>query len=93
MSDTPKGDAAIRWAVATDYNAQCDIEAAVTAMRDLATEGSPERARWGRALRTVVAAQETLRMGCPVPGHGGERIALDPMADRLAILADAYRGK
>lgn len=86
---TPTHPAAIRWAVATDPQAQDDIEAAITALRDLATDDSPERARWGRALYTFVAARETLRIGCPCANPKGRVVLLDPMANRELILREA----
>lgn len=86
---TPTHPAAVRWAVATDPQAQRDIEAALTSLRDLATEDSPESARWGRALHSFVAAHETLRLGCPVSGPRGRGVTLDPMANRELILKES----
>ena len=87
---TPSHPAAVRWAVATDPQAQRDIEAALTSLRDLATQDSPEHARWGRALHSFVAACETLRYGCPNPGPRGRGIVLEPMANREIILREAF---
>ena len=90
MSDTPKGTAAINWAVATDFRAQHDIMAALRAQVDLTSPGSEDRRRWNAAYATAQAAWTTLNIGCP--RALGAQIVLDPMADRDAILAEVKRG-